>query len=86
MRTPQGVHARAATRSFCRRPKTSPRRLQNEKRKTIGIRVPDHAVPIIIFDELGEPIMSSTLILPFDEHPMTDGRDIWNACTTSSTP
>jgi tRNA threonylcarbamoyl adenosine modification protein (Sua5/YciO/YrdC/YwlC family) len=56
--------------------KETPRRLQNEKRKTIGVRVPDHPVPIAILDELGEPIMSSTLILPGDEHPMTDGREI----------
>ncbi len=56
--------------------KETPRRLQNEKRKTIGIRVPDHAVPMAILDELGEPIMSSTLILPGDEHPMTDAREI----------
>jgi tRNA threonylcarbamoyl adenosine modification protein (Sua5/YciO/YrdC/YwlC family) len=56
--------------------KETPRRLQHEKRKTIGIRVPDHPVPRAILDELGEPIMSSTLILPGDEHPMTDGREI----------
>jgi tRNA threonylcarbamoyl adenosine modification protein (Sua5/YciO/YrdC/YwlC family) len=56
--------------------KETPRRLQHERRKTIGIRVPDHAVPMAILDELGEPIMSSTLLLPGDEHPMTDGREI----------
>jgi tRNA threonylcarbamoyl adenosine modification protein (Sua5/YciO/YrdC/YwlC family) len=56
--------------------KETPRRLQNEKRKTIGIRVPDHPVPMALLDELGEPIMSSTLILPGDEHPLTEGREI----------
>jgi len=56
--------------------KETPRRLQNEKRKTIGVRVPDHPVPTAILDELGEPIMSSTLLLPGDEHPMTDPREI----------
>nr|WP_298719150.1 L-threonylcarbamoyladenylate synthase [uncultured Steroidobacter sp.] len=56
--------------------KETPRRLQNEKRKTIGVRVPDHPVATAILDELGEPIMSSTLILPGDEHPMTDPREI----------
>lgn len=56
--------------------KETPRRLQNEKRKTIGIRVPDHPVPRAILDELDAPIMSSTLIMPGDEHPMTDGREI----------
>ena len=49
-----------------------PRRLQNEKRKTIGIRVPDHPVSQALLAELGEPIMSSTLLLPGDELPMTD--------------
>lgn len=49
-----------------------PRRLQNPKRRTIGIRVPDHAVPQALLKALGEPIMSSTLILPGDDRPMTD--------------
>jgi tRNA threonylcarbamoyl adenosine modification protein (Sua5/YciO/YrdC/YwlC family) len=54
----------------------TPKRLQNEKRRTIGIRVPDHPVPQAILDELDEPIMSSTLLLPGDEEPMTDAREI----------
>lgn len=54
----------------------TPKRLQNPKRRTIGIRVPDHPVPLLILAELGEPIMSSTLLLPGDEHPMTDAREI----------
>lgn len=54
----------------------TPKRLQNEKRRTIGIRVPDHPVPQAILAELGEPIMSSTLLLPGDEEPMTDAREI----------
>ena len=49
-----------------------PRRLQNPKRRSIGIRVPDHPVPLAILGELGEPIMSSTLMLPGDDLPMTD--------------
>ena len=49
-----------------------PRRLQHEKRKTIGIRIPDHPVSQALLAELNEPIMSSTLILPGDELPMTD--------------
>src|SRR5262245_37864710 len=44
--------------------KETPKRLQNERRKTIGIRVPDHNVCRAILGELGEPIMSSTLLLP----------------------
>jgi len=52
--------------------KQVPRRLQHPKRKTIGIRVPDNPVVRALLDELGEPIMSSTLILPGDEFPLTD--------------
>ena len=54
----------------------TPRRLQHPKRRTIGIRVPDHAVPRMLLSELGEPLMSSTLLLPGDELPLTDGEQI----------
>src|SRR5215831_6493207 len=54
----------------------TPKRLQNPKRRTIGIRVPDHPVPLAILKELNEPIMSSTLLLPGDEMPMTDAQEI----------
>lgn len=54
----------------------TPRRLQHEKRKTIGIRVPDHVVPRMLLEELGEPIMSSTLMLPGDELPLNDAAEI----------
>jgi tRNA threonylcarbamoyl adenosine modification protein (Sua5/YciO/YrdC/YwlC family) len=53
-----------------------PRRLQNPRRRTIGIRVPDHPVPRAILEELGEPIMSSTLLLPDDELPLNDPDEI----------
>jgi tRNA threonylcarbamoyl adenosine modification protein (Sua5/YciO/YrdC/YwlC family) len=53
-----------------------PRRLQHPKRKTIGIRVPDHPVPLAMLAELGEPIMSSTLILPGDDAPLTDPEEM----------
>jgi tRNA threonylcarbamoyl adenosine modification protein (Sua5/YciO/YrdC/YwlC family) len=53
-----------------------PRRLQHPKRKTIGIRVPDHAVPLAMLAELGEPIMSSTLMLPGDDAPLTDPEEM----------
>ena len=56
--------------------KETPKRLQNEKRRTIGIRVPDHPAPQLILEALGEPIMSSTLLMPGDEFPMTDAREI----------
>lgn len=54
----------------------TPRRLQHERRRTIGIRVPDHPVPQLLLAELGEPIMSSTLIVPGDELPLTDAGDV----------
>jgi tRNA threonylcarbamoyl adenosine modification protein (Sua5/YciO/YrdC/YwlC family) len=49
-----------------------PRRLQNPKRKTIGIRIPDHVVAQAFLTELNQPLVSSTLILPDEELPMTD--------------
>jgi tRNA threonylcarbamoyl adenosine modification protein (Sua5/YciO/YrdC/YwlC family) len=54
----------------------TPRRLQHPQRRTIGIRVPDHPVPQLLIAELGEPLMSSTLLLPGDELPMTEGSEI----------
>jgi len=56
--------------------KQVPRRLQHPKRKTIGIRVPDNRIAQALLAELGEPIMSSTLILPEDELPLSDPYDI----------
>jgi len=53
-----------------------PKRLQNPKRRTIGIRVPDNAIVRTLLAELGEPIMSSTLLLPGDTEPMTDPHEI----------
>ncbi len=53
-----------------------PRRLMNPKRRTIGLRVPEHPVVQLLLAELGEPIMSSTLLLPGDESPLTDAREI----------
>ncbi len=49
-----------------------PRRLQNPRRRTIGLRVPANPVAVAILEKIAEPIMSSTLILPGDEVPMTD--------------
>jgi tRNA threonylcarbamoyl adenosine modification protein (Sua5/YciO/YrdC/YwlC family) len=56
--------------------KETPKRLQNPKRRTIGIRVPEHRVSQLILEELNEPLMSSTLMLPGDEMPLTDAREI----------
>ena len=53
-----------------------PRRLQNPKRKTIGIRIPDHPITQALLAALGEPLMSSTLILPEQDRPETDANDI----------
>jgi tRNA threonylcarbamoyl adenosine modification protein (Sua5/YciO/YrdC/YwlC family) len=49
-----------------------PRRLQNPKRKTIGIRIPDHPIARSILELLGEPIVSSTLIMPGKQMPETE--------------
>jgi tRNA A37 threonylcarbamoyladenosine synthetase subunit TsaC/SUA5/YrdC len=46
------------------------------RRKTVGIRVPDHAVAQALLADHDEPIMSTTLQLPGDDTPMTDGREI----------
>ena len=53
-----------------------PRRLMHPKRRTIGIRVPDNRVAQALLEELGEPLMSSTLIMPEDDIPLTDAEDI----------
>lgn len=56
-----------------------PRRLQHPKRSTIGIRVPDHAVVNALLAEVGEPILSMSLILPGEETPLLDPEDIIDA-------
>lgn len=53
-----------------------PRRLQHPRRATIGLRVPDHPVVAALLAELNEPLLSSTLLLPGDEHPMNDAEEI----------
>ncbi len=53
-----------------------PKRLQDARRKTIGIRVPDHPIPQAILAALGEPIMSTSLILPDADRPLTDAAEI----------
>ena len=56
--------------------KQVPRRLMHPKRKTIGIRVPDHAICRDLLAALDQPILSSTLVLPDDEMPLTDPREM----------
>lgn len=59
--------------------KEVPRRLMHSKKKTIGVRIPDNAVVQALLEELGEPILSSTLLLPGEEEPMTQGWEIKEA-------
>lgn len=53
-----------------------PRRLMHPKRRTIGMRVPNNAIALALMERLGEPLMSSSLILPGDSLPLTDPYDI----------
>ncbi len=53
-----------------------PKRLQHPKRRTIGLRIPDHPVVDALLAELGEPILSSTLLLPGEESPRTDVHEV----------
>ena len=56
--------------------KDLPRRILNPRRKTIGLRVPDHPVALALLAELGEPLLSTTLILPGDDAPLEDAGEI----------
>ena len=56
--------------------KELPRRVLHPKRKTIGLRVPDHPVILALLEELGEPLVSSTLLLPDEDSPLVDANDI----------
>jgi len=56
--------------------KELPRRVMHPKRKTIGLRIPDHAGALALLAELGEPMLTATLQLPGDEAPLTEGWEI----------
>ncbi|MEN3374542.1 L-threonylcarbamoyladenylate synthase [Dechloromonas sp. ZS-1] len=56
--------------------KELPRRVMHPKRKTIGLRIPDHPVALALLEELGEPLLTTTLQLPGDETPLTEGWEI----------
>ena len=56
--------------------KEVPKRLQHKKRKTIGLRIPDNNIALELLGELNEPLMSSTLIMPDEDLPLTDAEDI----------
>lgn len=53
-----------------------PRRLQHPGKKTVGVRIPRHVVAQALLAELGEPLVSSTLLLPGRDEPMTQGWEI----------
>jgi len=59
--------------------KEVPRRMLNPKKRTVGVRIPDHVVVRALLEELGEPLVSSTLLLPDSEdphEPLTQGWEI----------
>src|SRR6195952_5224788 len=56
--------------------KEVPRRLSHPSRKTIGLRVPDHAITLALLAALGQPMLGSTLIMPNDTHPLNDAEEI----------
>ncbi|ACR29521.1 L-threonylcarbamoyladenylate synthase [Burkholderia glumae] len=56
--------------------KEVPRRLSHPSRKTIGLRVPDHAITLAVLEALGEPLLGTTLILPPDTDPLNDPEEI----------
>ena len=56
--------------------KEVPRRLQHPKRSTVGLRIPDHPVALALLEELNEPLLSSTLIMPDEDLPLTDVDEI----------
>lgn len=57
--------------------KEVPRRLQHPKRKTIGLRIPDNKIAMALLEELGEPMMSVTLILPDGNLPLVNPAEIY---------
>lgn len=56
--------------------KDVPRRFLHPKKRTVGVRIPEHAVVQDLITELGEPLLSSTLLLPDQDEPMTQGWEI----------
>lgn len=56
--------------------KEVPKRLQHSKRKTIGLRIPNNTIALALLEELNEPLMSSTMMLPGEDMPMTDPEEM----------
>jgi tRNA threonylcarbamoyl adenosine modification protein (Sua5/YciO/YrdC/YwlC family) len=71
------AHTPGAYTFLLKASKETPRRLKHERRGTIGLRVPDHPVTQLLLAELNEPVMSSTLLLPGEDLPRTDAREIY---------
>ncbi|MDP9089623.1 MAG: L-threonylcarbamoyladenylate synthase [Pseudomonadota bacterium] len=71
------AHTPGAYTFLLKASRETPRRLKHERRGTIGLRVPDHPVTAELLRELGEPVMSSTLLLPGEDLPRTDAREIY---------
>ena len=63
--------------------KEVPRRVLHPKKRTIGVRIPDHVVTQALLAEVGEPLLSSTLLLPGEDQPMTQGWEIKDTLDTS---
>jgi len=59
--------------------KEVPRRLLHSRKRTVGVRIPDHPVPLALLAELGEPMLTSSLLLPGEEEPLTDGWQVKEA-------
>jgi tRNA threonylcarbamoyl adenosine modification protein (Sua5/YciO/YrdC/YwlC family) len=53
-----------------------PRRIAHPKRATVGVRVPEHIVALALLGELGEPLLSSTLMMPGEDRPLNDAQEI----------
>jgi tRNA threonylcarbamoyl adenosine modification protein (Sua5/YciO/YrdC/YwlC family) len=53
-----------------------PKRLMHPKKRTVGVRIPDHPVPRALLEEFGEPLLSSTMLMPDTDEPMTEGWQI----------
>ncbi|MEB0135186.1 L-threonylcarbamoyladenylate synthase [Actimicrobium sp. CCC2.4] len=56
--------------------KEVPRRVSHPSRKTIGLRVPENKIALALLEQLGQPLLGTTLILPGDEHPLTDADSV----------
>ncbi len=71
------AHTPGAYTFLLKASRETPRRLKHERRGTIGLRVPDHPVTAMLLHELQEPVMSSTLLLPGEDLPRTDAKEIF---------